>query len=168
MESQFIEIITAHQSLIHKVCKVYGNAKQDREDLFQDIVLALWKAYPGFRQQSKITTWMYRIAFCTAIARFRQPRRKLPERDVPLEQITLPASQQDYEQKEQLQLLYRAIDQLNAVEKAIILLYLEEHSYQEMSEIMGISASNIGVKLNRTIKKLKKILNIQYDVTERP
>lgn len=166
MEARFIEIITEHQQLIHKICKVYGNAKQDREDLFQDILLALWKAWPAFRQDSKITTWMYRIAFCTAIARYRRPGKSVPEKDVPLEDLTVPVSPQNFEEKERIRLLYRAIEELNSVEKALILLYLEEHSYHEMSEIMGITETNIGVKLNRTIKKLKKTLNIQYDVTK--
>lgn len=159
MEKEFIKIISDNQGLLLKVCRMYCNQNSDSEDLFQEIVLQLWKSYPTFNNHAKITTWMYRVALNTAISSLRKHNR------IPLRQQLSPDHNNLQDSKElRIDIQYdnalqRAILALNKFDKALVLLYLDENSYVEMSEIMGISESNIGVKINRIKKKLKQILN---------
>lgn len=152
-------MITQHQGIIHKVCNLYGKG-QSKEDLFQEIVLQLWKSLASFNQtrNAKFTTWMYRVALNTAITSFRKKERQPDYRALSSSEFEIPDFDPDAQGKEQLQGLYVAIRQLSEIERAIIMLYLEEHNYQEMAEIMGMTESNIGVKLNRIKKKLRKLL----------
>ncbi len=157
LKQEFIHMITRHQGIIHKVCRIYRDTAEDREDLFQEIVYQLWKSFPSFRAASKVSTWMYKIALSTAIAKFRKNRALQPP-TIPLEGIeaeAVPAASQHPEKER----LYRAIAQLSTAEKAIITLYLDDYSYEEMAEIMGISANHLGVKINRIKQKLKTLLN---------
>ena len=156
MEQAFLSMLEEHQNIIHKVCHIYRDRKEDQEDLFQDIVLQLWKAYPDFRNESKVSTWMYRIALNTAIAVFRKNRISLdfketiPERLHPTDSAPVSDNQDR---------MFRALRTLNRAEKAVITLYLEDFSYQEIAEITGISENYVGVRINRIKKKLKNILN---------
>ncbi|MEJ7766423.1 MAG: sigma-70 family RNA polymerase sigma factor [Chitinophagaceae bacterium] len=159
MEKEFIKIITDNQGLLLKVCRMYGVRQSDAEDLFQEIVLQLWRSYPNFNSHSKVTTWMYRVALNTAISRFRKGRNA-PEKQ------PLTALHQNLQDQHTARIdvqydhaLQHAISSLNKFDKALVLLYLDENSYQEMAEILGITETNIGVKINRIKKKLKQILN---------
>jgi len=156
MEQAFLSMLEEHQNIIHKVCHIYRDRKEDQEDLFQDIVLQLLKAYPDFRNESKVSTWMYRIALNTAIAVFRKNRVPLdfkatiPEELHPTDSKPVSANQDR---------MFRALRPLNQAEKAIITLYLEDFSYREIADITGISENYVGVRINRIKKKLKNILN---------
>jgi len=156
MEQAFLSMLEEHQNIIHKVCHIYRDRKEDQEDLFQDIVLQLLKAYPDFRNESKVSTWMYRIALNTAIAVFRKNRVPLdfkatiPEELHPTDSKPVSANQDR---------MFRALRTLNQAEKAIITLYLEDFSYREIADITGISENYVGVRINRIKKKLKNILN---------
>ena len=136
---------------------MYCFTEHDRQDLFQEIVVQLWKSYPGFRGEARFGTWLYRIALNTAISGLRKQRRHT----VPTDPGHLPVELQDIqysaEKEEQLQQLYTAINRLTEVEKALTMLYLEDKSYQEMEEILGISQNNLRVKMNRIKEKLRKI-----------
>ena len=156
MDKEFVDLINSHRALIFKVCRVYGYEKEYTEDLFQEIVLQLWKSYPTFRKESKVSTWMYRVALNTAISHFRKEVRKPKITALDSERIDIP--ELDPNHHLQLDLLSEAIQQLNKVEKAIVILYLEEKSYDEISEVMGISKSNVGVRINRIKTKLEKII----------
>ncbi|MDW7693367.1 sigma-70 family RNA polymerase sigma factor [Flammeovirgaceae bacterium SG7u.111] len=156
-QEEFLEIIYQHQALIHKVCKMYRDSPEDREDLFQEITYQLWKAYPRFEGKSKVSSWMYRISLNTAMASFRKAK---PTELTNLDELQhqLPA-ENSVEQNPQEEFLFAAIRQLEPPERAIISLYLADMNYAEMAEIMGISENYIGVRLNRIKNKLKKTLN---------
>jgi RNA polymerase sigma-70 factor (ECF subfamily) len=155
MEDEFLQMIRQHQGIIHKVCRLYRDSPEDREDLFQEIVYQLWRAFPAFEGRAKLSSWMYRIALNTALASFR---KRAPDITYPValpEQVT--AAQEGNLQQEQL---FVALKQLNDAEKAIIALYLEDMSYQEIAVITGIDENYVGVKLNRIKTKIKNILKI--------
>ena len=158
MEKDFVAFIQKHQGIIHKVCRMYCDSEDDRQDLFQEVLFQLWKSYPKFRGDSKISTWMYRIALNTAIARLRKTKRKPSEFSISDSTLQFPDTPPDTEKEEQLKNLQTAIQQLSKVEKGIIMLYLEEKSYDEIAEIIGITKTNVGVKINRIKKKLKETL----------
>ncbi|MDX8341382.1 sigma-70 family RNA polymerase sigma factor [Draconibacterium sp. IB214405] len=154
-KKEFSELIDKYQAIIHKVTRVYTNGPADRDDLFQEICLQLWRSYPGFREEAKFSTWMYRVALNTAISTIRKTKN-----DLHFEQLhdhdcveTEPS-----DEKEQVHLLYRAISRLNRIDKAIILLWLEEKSYDEIASILGISKTNVSVKLVRIKRKLEEMI----------
>ena len=155
-EKQFEKHITENELLIYKVCRLYAYSEADRQDLFQEIVIQLWNAFLRFKGQSKFSTWLYRVAINTAITGLR--RRK--EFIVSYEPAALPQHSEDNtsaELEEQLKVLHKAIKQLNQVEKAIVMLYMEDKTYEEMEDILGISQGNLRVKMNRIKEKLRQI-----------
>lgn len=156
MKKEFLKAVESHQGIIHKVCKMYRDGKEDQEDLFQEIVLQLWKAFPNFRNESKVSTWIYRIALNTAIAVFRKNKVDLEFKD------KLPAdiySQQGDESSENEVRMFASFRTLNKAERAVIALYLDEYSYKEIAEIIGTTDNNVAVIISRVKAKLKKILN---------
>jgi len=157
IQETFIRLVSEHRGMLYKVCRLYCFTDPDRQDLFQEIVLQLWRSYPAFRGEARISTWLYRIALNTAISGLRKQKRLITSVDPE----SLPTELQDIqyppEKEEQLRQLYTAIDRLSEVEKALTMLYLEERSYQEMEEILGISQNNLRVKMNRIRDKLRKI-----------
>ena len=154
---RFTEELFQHQSLIHKICRLYRDTKEDQEDLFQEITYQLWKAYPQFQGRSKISTWMYRIGLNTAIATFRKPKVVNTEPFNSYEGLNFSDVDSAVERREQL---IWAIKKLNEADRAIITLYLDDLSYQSIAEIMGISENYVGVRLNRIKAKIKKLLNL--------
>lgn len=151
MEKDLIEILNNHRGLIFKVCNFYCRDEEDRKDLFQEIVLQTWKSLPSFRGDAALSTWMYRIALNTAITHLKKERR-LQIRNVEFGDWDVPdlGSPDDELHKE----LYHAINGLDKLEKSLILLYLENRSYEEIAEILGMKKSNVGVRLNRIKSKL--------------
>ena len=156
MEQAFLKDIQQHQNIIYKVCNLYRDRREDQEDLFQEIVYQLWKAYPGFKGESKLSTWMYRIALNTAIAAYRKPKIDITYPEELPDQVPYAA---DVSSSENEQLLFRALRTLTDAEKAVISLFLEDYSYQEIAAITGLTESNVGVRLNRIKTKLKERLN---------
>lgn len=156
---EFDNLICENQDIIRKVCDIYCNSASDKQDLFQDIVLHLWQGIASFRQHAQLSTWIYRIALNTAISQLRKKKRDIVITTDSLPQIySDSANKQDQlQQKEQTALLYKAINQLKPAEKALILLYLEEKSYEEIAEITGLTLSNVSVKLVRIKRKLKQL-----------
>jgi RNA polymerase sigma factor (sigma-70 family) len=155
MEAEFLQMIRQHQAIIHKVCRLYRDSPQDREDLFQEIVYQLWRAFPSFEGRAKLSSWMYRIALNTALASFR---KHTPDIIYP---VALPDKlSEPHEGNLQQEQLLAALKQLNDPDKAIIALYLEDMSYQEIAAIVGIDENYVGVKLNRIKTKIKSILKI--------
>jgi len=154
-EKQFEQHVRENEPLIYKVCRIYAYTSADREDLFQEIVIQLWNAYPKFNGQSKFSTWLYRVALNTAITGLRKKKKfieswepsQLPERMI----------DENTGREEELLQLHKAIEQLNQVEKAIVMLYMEDRSYEEMEEILGMSQGNLRVKMNRIKEKLRQL-----------
>lgn len=145
--------------MIHKVCHVYCHHPADREDLFQEIVVQLWKAWPGFRGESRFTTWLYRIALNTAISGLRKNRAPTIYMEPGLLPEQLKDDSEHPDKEEKIGRLYAAIRQLSELDRAMVMLYLEEKSYEEMEEILGINQSNLRVKMNRAKEKLRKLIN---------
>lgn len=158
MEQVFVEMINKHRGIIYKVCNLYALGREDKNDLFQEIVLQLWRAFPSFREEAKQSTWMYRIALNTAITNFRKESKKPERREISIEEFQIPDMSANPEEEEQMQLLKQAIGDLTEVERAVILLYLDEKSYEEISEIIGISKSNVGVRISRIKAKLEQMI----------
>lgn len=158
MEQLFLQTINEHQRILHKVCRMYTSNQDDHNDLFQEMILQLWKAFPSFRNEAKITTFMYRIALNTAISGIRKKKIKTTE----LESISFQIKETIEENfSDELKLLYASIEQLSDVEKSIVLLFLEDKPYDEIAEITGISANYVAVKMNRIKEKLRKLLNVK-------
>jgi RNA polymerase sigma-70 factor, ECF subfamily len=155
-EKKFIDLINEHQGLIHKVCIMYENDPEVRSDLFQEIVLQLWKSFHTFRGEAKITTWMYRIALNTAISGFRKETRKVKTED--LREPHLNISEYSDETEENLQKLQWAIRQLSEIDRGMIMMALEEIPYEEIAETVGISQNNVRVRMNRIREKLRKLM----------
>ena len=155
MEKEFLALIHDHQNIIYKICRLYRDNKEDQEDLFQEIVYQLWKSYPGFKRESKVSSWMYRIALNTAIDIYRKSKISIDYYQEFPEHLH-PSGEKDISQNEER--LFLALRQLNDSEKAVISLYLEDFNYAEIAAITGLSENNVGVRLNRIKNKLKQIL----------
>ncbi len=155
MEKTVLKIIHDYQKIIYKVCRLYRNTREDQEDLFQEIVYQIWKSYPGFKGESKISSWMYRIALNTAIVLYRKPGISIEYYDEYPERMH-PADEKIVSENEER--LFRALRKLSDSEKAVVSLYLEDFNYKEIAEITGLSESNVGVRLNRIKNKLRELL----------
>ncbi|EGV44364.1 sigma-70 family RNA polymerase sigma factor [Bizionia argentinensis JUB59] len=159
LEHNFVEQLEANQNIVHKVCRLYTNNQDAHNDLFQEVVIQLWKAYPKFRGDSKFSTWMYRVALNTAITLYRKKKRRINTQEFESVEFKIKAEEYDDTEEQQLKLLYSAVKELNDIEKALVFLYLEDKNYKEISETMGISEVNARVKMSRIKTKLKTILN---------
>ncbi|MBX2924922.1 MAG: sigma-70 family RNA polymerase sigma factor [Chitinophagaceae bacterium] len=165
LQRKFLQFIHENKGIIHKICRLYGRTEEDKQDLFQEITIQLWKAYPRFRQESKISTWMYRVALNTAISDLRKQNRRINT-------IALEGSahadlhdEADHTAKENWALLHKSIESLTEVEKAMMMLYLEDKSYEEMEDILGMTQINLRVKMSRIKEKLRKKVAVQPGTT---
>jgi len=136
---------------------MYENDRDARNDLFQEIVLQLWKSFPSFRGEAKITTWMYRIALNTAISGFRKQTRHIKTEDLQEAHMNISDAWGD-DQEENFQRLQWAIRQLSEIERAMIMMALEEIPYDEIAETVGITQNNVRVRMNRIREKLRKLM----------
>lgn len=157
----FVKLINENQGLIHKVCLMYESDEEDRKDLFQEIVVQLWRAFPSFKGQSKFSTFMYRVAINTAITNFRIANRKPETIGIDTVSAEFTETNESVESKEQILLLQSAINQLSEIDRSIVMLYFEEIPYEEIAETVGISVINVRVKMTRIREKLKKILTVE-------
>jgi RNA polymerase sigma factor (sigma-70 family) len=123
MEKEFVDMINTHRGILYKVCHVYGYEKEYKDDLFQEIVLQLWRSFPGFRKESQLSTWMYRVALNTAISNFRKEVRQPKKEALTKATFEIPDVGTLGTENENLLLLNQAIRQLTKIEKAIIMLY---------------------------------------------
>jgi RNA polymerase sigma-70 factor (ECF subfamily) len=157
LKKEFLEILSNYQGIIYKVSLVYFKSKTDREDNFQEIVYQLWKSYPKLQNKNSIGSWIYAVSINISISKIKKEKRieyqenvpELPDKSDIIDEIT---------KNESLQLLVKAIYNLDEIDKSIMLLYLEERSYDEIAEIIGISKSNVGVRINRAKKELTQNL----------
>ncbi len=159
LELKFVQLLEANQNIAHKICRLYTHDESSHKDLFQEITVQLWKAFPKFRGDSKFSTWMYRVALNTAITLYRKKKRRV--NTTPLDDLNFKISSDVYDDtiEENLKLMYAAIKELNDIDKALVFLYLEDKNYKEISETLGITEVNARVKMNRVKTKLKRILN---------
>ena len=158
MSTNFFKIsIEPFQGIIIKICRAYTNTEEDFEDYYQEVCLQIWKSRENFKAQSEWSTWIYRITLNVCMTLVKKKKLVLASIDS-IETDHLQAKEIENNQ-EDIEQLYSAIRQLSEVDRAIIVLYLEEKTYKEIGEILGISITNIGVRVNRIKKRLKKILN---------
>jgi RNA polymerase sigma-70 factor, ECF subfamily len=153
--AEFVALIGQHHLMLKKVCAIYRVNPSDRDDLLQEIIYQLWKSWPSFEGKSKFSTWLYRIALNTAISDLRKKKPVV----LPLEPSHLPAipsDQQESDMEAKLTMMHEAINELSDIEKAIVMLYLDDRSYHEMEEVLGINQNNLRVKMNRIKEKLRK------------
>ena len=154
-EQSFVQLIHEHQGIIHKICRLYRDSKEDREDLFQEIAYQLWKSFDSYKGEAKISTWMYRIALNTAIASFRKKKLNVEYRPE-LPELSYFEESDEYQIRQER--LFAVLKQLNESERVIITLYFDELSYRQIAEIIGINENNLGVKLNRIKLKIQKLI----------
>ena len=153
-KTAFVAIIKENEGILYKITRVYTDTTEDQKDLYQEIVYQLWKSFDSFKGNSKISTWMYRIALNTAIAHLNKSKKRVRQVRLDFELVN-PIDEKDSTTEERLKILYEMIKQLNVIEKGLILLFLEGKSYEEIANITGFSTSNVGTRLSRIKKKLK-------------
>ncbi|NQY06781.1 MAG: RNA polymerase sigma factor [Flavobacteriaceae bacterium] len=159
LEHSFVSLLEKHQNIVHKICRIYTDNYDSHQDLFQEITIQLWKAYPKFRGDSKFSTWMYRVALNTAITLYRKSKKTINTQKIDDIQFKIRSEEYDETEELQLKMMYKVIKQLSDIEKALVFLYLEDKNYKEIAETLGISEVNSRVKMNRVKKKLKTLLN---------
>jgi len=160
VSEQFLSIFEDNTGIIIKISRVFTNTSHDREDLINDIALELWKSFEKFKGDSKISTWIYRVALNTSMNYKRKKKKDslfYSINDFKKEEIIPWLVEQEQESSSELELLYNCIDELNEINKAIILLYLDGNSHDEISEIMGISKTNVGTRISRIKEQIKNL-----------
>ena len=151
-QKEVLDLLMDHAGIIHKLSYMYSNNKEEYNDLRQEVYYQLLKSYPRFNGQSKLSTWVYKVALFTALS-FLRSKRKTSQLLEDLPEIIVESPETD-----RLNEVMDQVKKLPKVDRSLVLLYLEDKSYKEMAEIMGLSESNIGVKLNRIKKKLREKL----------
>ena len=157
-KEDFVKAITENENLIHKITHIYASIREEREDLKQEIIYQLWKSWKTFRHESKIQTWMYRVALNSALFYRNKPRLLKTQLDE--NKINPAVYNPDFDHVSEVEQLFRAIKKLNELDQAIIMLWLEKLKYKEIGEITGLSEKNISVKIHRIKSKLKELIEL--------
>ena len=158
--ADFVAALNEYQPLLRRVARLYCQDADDRQDLFQEMVLQLWRAWPRYVPQpgTKLSTWLYRIALNVAISNLRQRTRHPAPSELDAEALAVAQAPDTGPDAEDQAALYQAINRLSEVDKAFVLLYLEDRPYDEMAEILGITQNNVRVKMHRVQEKLRSFL----------
>jgi RNA polymerase sigma factor (sigma-70 family) len=162
-QGEFEARLEAHRGIVFKLANAYCPAGEERDDLVQEICLQLWRSFPGYDRERRFSTWMYRVSLNTAIS-FARAARTRDERAVPLEQspaAALAEAPSAPGSDERMAALHRFLRGLDELDRALVLLYLEDRSYREIAEILGISETNVGTKLNRCKRKMRGELALE-------
>lgn len=161
-EQRFRQCLDDHANILWKVVRAFAVTREDQEDLLQETALQLWRSLPGFRGESKTSTWIYRVALNTALVWKRNERRRCVKHEsflnLNMAEESTSGRLAGSPDEEMVQQLYAAIRQLPKLDASLALMHLDGLSYREMSEVLGITASNVGVKLNRIRKQLTEML----------
>lgn len=157
LENKFIQMVRQHERIIYKVCSFYISNEHPLADLYQEVVCNLWNGFPKFKNGSSYSTWTYKVALNTCISGLRKEIKR-PKNVIPVASLTESLIEPE-NMNEEIREMYRQINRLKALEKALILLYLEEKSYREIADITGLTVTHVGVKLNRIKEKLKQMLD---------
>lgn len=158
IQETFMQLLDEYKAIIYKIAAVYAVTEESQKDLFQEITINLWTAYGTFRGESKVSTWLYRIALNTAITNYRRNKHYQKQVDLAHQEVMDLPNYTEVDWSEEAGLLQKAIQKLNALDKAVILLYLEEKSYQEISAVTGISQAAVGMRVKRIKEKLTLLL----------
>lgn len=158
LQERFLSLLEEHKRLLYKVCSIYGTTRDDRDDLAQEIILQLWRSFGTFDYRGRFSTWMYRTALNIAIS-FSRRERTRTRFVISGEAVILQMPDATEPPPEELVALYQFIERLDPFHKALILLFLDGNSYQEIAEILGISETNVATKLSRLKKTMKQELS---------
>jgi RNA polymerase sigma-70 factor (ECF subfamily) len=156
--SDFVDLVHRHQGILHRICSVYASSPEDREDLCQEMIMQSWKSFASFNGKSKFSTWLYRVALNTALLRTRKAAGKRGGNSVAGLEADV-ATEKRSDAADDTELLYDCIQELPTLNRAIILLHLEQHTYDEIAQITGLSRSNISVRLVRIKDRLRQMLH---------
>ena len=156
LEKQFAQTIKKHRSTIYTVCYMFSQDADEVEDLFQEVLVNLWKGFKGFEQRSDIKTWIYRVALNTCISQNRKKKRRQMEVHITMDLNLFKNSDED---TRQVDMLHKRISRLQPFDRAIVLLWLENLPYEEIGQIVGITAKNVSVRLHRIREQLKQMSN---------
>ena len=163
MKSDFYTVsILPYAPIIIKICRAYTNSQEDFEDYYQEVCLQIWRSRNNFREQSEWSTWIYRLSLNVCLTLLKKKKNNYQR----FASDALPAEAPEYFhdfKDESIHQLYKAIRQLSEIDRAVILLYLEEKPYQEIAEIIGTNSNSVGVRISRIKEKLKKILDRMED-----
>jgi len=168
IEEKFLKDLNQDIGIVHRVCSSFFDKEDSaREDLFQEIMYQLWKSYPTFKGGSKFSTWMYRVAFNTAITHSKKQNSEPEKADLMEKNHPVADADQLEQERERVQLLYSAIRTLKEIDRVIILLHLEDQSYSDISEVTGLTITNISVRLVRIRRLLKRKLEKHEHATSK-
>jgi RNA polymerase sigma-70 factor (ECF subfamily) len=156
-KEEFLDILDRYQGILHKVNLIYFHNSADREDNFQEMVYQLWKSFPQLKNKASIGSWIYKVAINTSIVKFKKDQKTSFSSELP-DVFSETDIEEQIGKGEDAAMLIRAIRELNEIDRAIMFLYLEEKSYEEIAGIIGITAGNVGVRISRAKKVLKKRL----------
>jgi RNA polymerase sigma-70 factor (ECF subfamily) len=157
-EADFVTLLEENQNIIHKICRLYTESEAEHKDLFQEISIQLWRSFEHFEGKSKFSTWMYRVGLNTAITIYRKEKKRIDTYILNDEISRIEVDQYDPVIDEKLNWLYQKIEKFSEIDKALVLLYLEDKRYDEIADTLGITAVNARVKMNRIKKRLKKMI----------
>lgn len=160
-QQEFLKIIETNKRLIFKICNSYCQNADDREDLAQEIIFQLWKSWGSFNNDYKLSTWMYRIALNVAISFYRKERKTTNTISMGEHLIEIVDENLEEGLEENLNALQQFINELRPLDKALMLLYLEEKSHKEIAEIIGITSTNVATKIGRIKEQLKQKFSTQ-------
>lgn len=166
LEDQFLNDLNNHIGIVHRVCNVYFKDNDEKSDLYQEIIYQLWKSYPRFNRESKFSTWMYKVAMNTAINQIRKSSRSIKQEPLPDQLPEIPATNEEAKSEEKMKMLYAVINQLSPIDKAIILLYLDDNSYDQIADVTGFTKTNVSVRLVRIKKKLERKLKPVFTINQ--
>jgi RNA polymerase sigma factor (sigma-70 family) len=156
-ETSFLADVNQNIRIVHRVCHTYfPRDAMEREEVFQDIMYQLWKSYPQFKGESKFSTWMHKVALNTAITHIRRSTREPRSAGLTEPIAHAPDMNEHMHREEEVRQLYQAIDTLMGIDKAIILLHLEDQDYDEIAAITGLTRTNVSVRLVRIRRALKE------------
>lgn len=157
LKDEFLDMLSNYQGILHKVSLIYFRNQADREDNFQEITYQLWKSYPSLQNKDSIGSWIYAVSINTSISRLKK-KSKIEYRDNLPDLVDSIDTIEEISETENIQMLLQAIYNLSVINKTLMLLYLEEKSYDEIAEILGMTKSNVGTRINRAKEILKQNL----------
>ncbi len=156
LERLFADTVQTHDAMLRRICLGYAANPQDLEDLYQDVLVNIWRGLPSFRSESSIRTWLYRIALNTCVSTLRTRTSRPPQSSLE-DVILIPDDSQ--EKREAVKDLYECIATLNPIDKAIMMMWLDEYSYDEIADTVGLKRNNVAIRLHRAKEKLKSMHN---------
>lgn len=154
-DDRFSALIDEHKGIIYQIANSYCRHAEDRKDLIQEIVVQLWKSHSRYDERFKLSTWIYRIALNVAISAFRREKKR-SDRVSPLEEIIIEPAAEPEQSDPRIATLHRIVDQLDELNRALMILYLDDNSYRDIAGILGLTETNVATKINRLKLKIRE------------